>query len=236
MWPISLVLVIVAAAMPGGCQTLLGRPVSGDVVRPFAPVGRYGGHWGVDLAAPIGTPVRASAGGTVTFAGSVAGVRSVTVHHGGGLRTSYSYLSAIDVRSQQVVRSGRVLGESGLDHGRAALHWSLRSGDEYRDPLAATGCGYRPFLVRLAGALPPALAYSSARAARHSRRNIRPTSHRPPRSRRSGIPRPRSRPGDLHSRRFSMAKGGARPVPGGASASDDPARRARHRLLRGRRP
>ena len=76
------------------------------MVRPFAPQGPYAGHWGVDLQAEAGTPVVAVAAGVVTFAGPVAGRLSVTVHHGGGVRTSYSYLSAVTVAAGQAVAAG----------------------------------------------------------------------------------------------------------------------------------
>ncbi len=81
----------------------LQAPVPGSVVAPFAPAGRYEGHWGIDLAARYGSPVRASGSGVVTFAGSVAGMRSVTIDHGGGLRSSVSYLSEILVEAGTAV-------------------------------------------------------------------------------------------------------------------------------------
>jgi murein DD-endopeptidase MepM/ murein hydrolase activator NlpD len=108
-------------------------------VRPFAPKGSYGGHWGIDLEAEPGAFVRAAASGTVTFAGSVAGIRSVTVHHGGGLRTSYSYLSAV-MASRGPVDRGSVVGLTGVDHGVSALHFSLRLRDRYLDPMLVFGC------------------------------------------------------------------------------------------------
>ena len=117
----------------------LTAPVDGPVVRPFAPEGQYGGHWGIDLAVPEGTPVRSIAPGVVTFSGEVAGRPSVTVAHGGGLRSSYSYLSTRSVTVGQAVAAGTVLGTSGIDHGTPALHLSLRLGDRYLDPARACG-------------------------------------------------------------------------------------------------
>ncbi|HEX5630830.1 MAG TPA: M23 family metallopeptidase, partial [Acidimicrobiia bacterium] len=127
---------------------LLAAPVSGPVVAGFAPQGYYGGHWGVDLAVPEGSPVGAAAAGTVTFAGSVAGMLTVTVNHGGVVRTSYSYLSSVAVSAGDRVARGTVVGASGMDHDRAAVHWSLRVGDVYVDPRAA---------CRLAGDTAPAV-------------------------------------------------------------------------------
>ncbi len=91
----------------------LDRPVPGRVLAGFHMPTRYGaGHRGVDLHAPNGTLVRASAGGTVTFAGTVVGERWVTVDHG-SVRTSVGPLDRIDVRRGAWV-------------GRGAVRWVLR--------------------------------------------------------------------------------------------------------------
>ncbi|GBE24291.1 putative peptidase [bacterium BMS3Bbin02] len=134
----------------GSCGQVIPVP-GGDVARTYAPVGRYAGHWGVDLAAPIGTPVRAVLSGTVSFSGTVASVMTVTVDHGRGLRTSYSYLTSRAVRRGDVVAAGVTLGESGVDRSVAALHLSLRLGGQYRDPMRILLCGsalsVRPYLA-----------------------------------------------------------------------------------------
>ena len=62
----------------------LVAPVNGPVIAGYSPVGQYGGHWGVDYGVPTGTEVKAPASGRVTFAGSVAGMRSVTIEPGSG--------------------------------------------------------------------------------------------------------------------------------------------------------
>jgi murein DD-endopeptidase MepM/ murein hydrolase activator NlpD len=123
----------------------LSAPVIGEIVRDYAPVGRYGGHWGVDFSVAEGTDVHAAEAGTVTFAGEVAGVLSVTVDHGGGLRTSYSYLSEIDVVRGQRVTVGSVVGTSGSDHDLAAVHFSVRIGDVYQDPEDWLACFSSPY-------------------------------------------------------------------------------------------
>ena len=110
------------------------------MVAPYAPQGSYGGHWGIDLAVAIGTPVRAAASGIVTFSGEVGGRSSVTIHHGGAVRTSYSYLGGRIVEEGVLVSRGEVVGTSGLDHGTPAVHFSLRVGNLYLNPEGAT-CG-----------------------------------------------------------------------------------------------
>jgi len=135
MVPFLIALALLSPYPPGsaGCPGL-SAPVAGEIVRAFAPVGTFGGHWGVDFSVEPGTGVRAADAGRVTFAGEVAGVLSVTVHHGGGLRTSYSYLSEIDVTRGQWVATGSPIGRSGTDHDIAAVHFSVRVGDVYQDP------------------------------------------------------------------------------------------------------
>ncbi|MEX1208620.1 MAG: M23 family metallopeptidase [Acidimicrobiia bacterium] len=119
---------------------LLGLPADGPIVRGFAPEGLYGGHWGIDITVAAGTPVRAAAAGVVTFSGQVAERASVTISHGGSVRTSYSYLSRRSVAQGQQVAAGEIIGLSGVDHGLEAIHFSLRLGDRFLDPVRA-GCG-----------------------------------------------------------------------------------------------
>ena len=153
-------------------------PVAGPVVRSFAPIGRYGGHWGIDIATEQGSAVRAADGGYVTFAGSVAGMLSVTVAHGGGLRTSYSYLDEIAVVVGERVGRSAVIGKSGMDHDLEALHFSVRVGDRYQNPVRWLGCFETPHPGLSLVPVPAAQgrrAYASRRATRHPRRYVRPT-------------------------------------------------------------
>jgi len=122
----------------------LGLGTDAIVVRPFGPIGPYAGHWGVDIASAPGQPVRAIGAGTVSFAGSVAERKSVTVDHGGALRTSYSYLAAIAVTEGQTVSRGTPVGTSGIHDGADAFHVSLRVGATYVDPLSLAGCSRVP--------------------------------------------------------------------------------------------
>ena len=118
----------------------LSPPVPGEVIEPYAPVGQYEGHWGIDLAAAPGSAVDAAGAGRVTFSGVVAGNRTVTLDHGGGLRTSYSYLSESAVSEGQWIGRGDRIGLSGLAHDTEAVHWSVRLGEAYQDPAGLVGC------------------------------------------------------------------------------------------------
>ncbi len=123
-------------------------PLAGGtrVTRRFDPPPRpwLAGHRGVDLAGDVGVEVRAAGGGTVLFAGPVAGRPVVTVGHRDGLRTTYE-----PVRSRLTagvhVDAGTPVGALLAGHpgcpAPACLHWGLRRGDAYLDPLALLGLG-----------------------------------------------------------------------------------------------
>ncbi len=130
-----------SAAADSGVPSVWSRPVPGRVVHPFiAPKSRYGaGHRGVDFAAPIGTPVNAARAGVVTFAGAVAGSLHVVIDHGGGVRTSMSFLAAVGVRAGRNVSRGEIVGTTGgtgPDHEIGVLHFGVRVGEDYVDPMA----------------------------------------------------------------------------------------------------
>ncbi|SCD36911.1 Peptidase family M23 [Streptomyces sp. DfronAA-171] len=186
------------------------------------PATPYGpGHRGVDLGASEGTVVRAAAAGQVVFAGPVGGRGVVSVELPGTgsppLRTTYEPVVA-SVRKGDVVRAGQPLGVlsgAGAYHcGTPCLHWGLRRGKTYLNPLSLLppellGLGpSRLFPPR--GPLPQAPASgSSADPAAHPllptpthRRVARPASARQPVSPPPSQPpvlAPEARPHDVTS-------------------------------------
>ncbi len=88
-----------------------------------------GVHAGLDVAAPKGTPVAASADGRVALAGDLYfSGGTVLLDHGDGLFTQYLHLSRIDVKDGDVVAKGTVVGLVGAT-GRVTgphLHWAAR--------------------------------------------------------------------------------------------------------------
>jgi Peptidase family M23/Putative serine esterase (DUF676) len=116
---------------PGQPAPSYGPPVSAPIVDPFrAPAGPYAaGNRGLDYDTHPGDVVRASSDGTVVFAGPVAGALHVTLRHADGIRTSYSFLAAVEVVVGQQVRGGEPLGRTG-----ERLHFGARRGDAYFDP------------------------------------------------------------------------------------------------------
>jgi murein DD-endopeptidase MepM/ murein hydrolase activator NlpD len=80
-------------------------------------------HAGVDLAASPGTPVKATAPGTVRVAGSAAGYGTmVVVEHGHGIESRYGHLQSVSVAKGQQVERGQLLGLSGNTGRSTAPH------------------------------------------------------------------------------------------------------------------
>ena len=94
-------------------------------------------HTGIDIAAPIGTPVISVAPGEVRFAGWLRGYGQVIIiDHGGNLTTVYAHLSRMDVREGQDVSQGQVIGgvgSTGVSTG-SHLHFEVRVGGDARNP------------------------------------------------------------------------------------------------------
>lgn len=72
-------------------------------------------HVGLDIAAPVGTPVRAAADGVVSLAKAdmVLTGKTVVLEHGFGLDSVYIHLNAIKVKEGQILRQGDIIGEVG---------------------------------------------------------------------------------------------------------------------------
>jgi len=94
-------------------------------------------HYGVDYAAPAGTPVVAVASGRVTAAGWDGGFgRSVRIRHDRGLESVYSHLSRIEVvRGENVAQGERVglVGATGLATG-PHLDFRILENNKYINP------------------------------------------------------------------------------------------------------
>jgi len=127
-----------AAAVPAGTW---GWPVTGPVIRGFdPPTSPFGaGHRGIDIAVPFGTQILAPDAGTVSFAGRVGGELFVTLDHGGGLSSTYSWLSSAAVRTGDAVAREQPIGSTGTGHPGSVvphLHLGVRLDGQYMDPLA----------------------------------------------------------------------------------------------------
>ena len=112
-------------------------PVGGTVVSPYGQ--RWGRlHAGIDIAAPAGTPIVASASGQVVYAGSMSGYGLlVVILHPGGIATAYAHNSGISVSVGQPVSQGQTIAAVGCtghcfgDH----VHFEVRVGGSPVDPM-----------------------------------------------------------------------------------------------------
>ena len=113
-------------------------PVRGTLVSPYGQ--RWGRlHSGIDIAAPAGTPIAASASGQVIYAGSMSGYGLIVViQHAGGIATAYAHNSNIAVSVGQSVGQGQTIASVGCsghcfgDH----VHFEVRVGGSPVDPMA----------------------------------------------------------------------------------------------------
>lgn len=94
-------------------------------------------HAGIDIASPVGTPVRAAGAGTVVETGDFFfNGNSVYIDHGQGIVTLYCHLSRADVRPGERVAAGQRIGLSG-NTGRTSgphLHWTVLANGTAVDP------------------------------------------------------------------------------------------------------
>jgi len=124
-----------AGAAPSWQWPLAPRP---PVLHPFDPPPKpwLSGHRGVDLEFTAGTQVLSPAAGTVSFAGVVVDRPVITIDHGGGLRSSFEPVESTLAVGATVAR-GEVIGTVLPGHCPAAqcLHWGVREGEDYVNPL-----------------------------------------------------------------------------------------------------
>ncbi len=111
-------------------------------LRSFEVTSRFGNrygrqHHGIDLSAPRGTPVHASADGRVKFAGFKSGYgHMIVINHGNGIETAYAHNERNLVRIGQRVTQGEVIahvGRSGRTSGYH-LHFEYRHNGQALDP------------------------------------------------------------------------------------------------------
>jgi murein DD-endopeptidase MepM/ murein hydrolase activator NlpD len=127
-------------AQPGAFYGTFAWPLTGTVLSRFGPGASGQRNNGIDIAAARGTPIRASAGGVVAYAGDRVGQFGglVLLTHGSGWVTAYAHAGRVDVVRGQRVEKGQVIGVSG-DTGyadRPELHFEIRKDRTPVNPLA----------------------------------------------------------------------------------------------------
>ncbi len=115
-------------------------------------------HYGVDIAVGTGTPIHAPADGIVSFVNKdlVLTGGTVLIDHGHGLSSVFVHMSRIDVKAEQRIAMGQVIGAVGAT-GRATgphLHWGMNWFETRLDPQL------------IAGPMPPPGSPEVGRAAR----------------------------------------------------------------------
>ncbi|MBE3571244.1 MAG: M23 family metallopeptidase, partial [Bacillales bacterium] len=109
----------------------------GPRIHPIKKVSSF--HYGIDIPAPHGRPVKAILPGTVTSSGWMGGYgNTVILDHGDGLVSLYAHLSKISVRSGDHVAGNTEIGQigtTGLSTGNH-LHFEIRINGSYTDPVA----------------------------------------------------------------------------------------------------
>ena len=113
--------------------------VEGYVTRGSADSSDYSGpHPGLDVAVPVGTPIRAAGGGTVVEVGDDAKYgKFVRLEHRDGYETLYAHASQILVKHGDKIPSGRAIALSGNTGQSTAphLHFEVRQGGAAVDPM-----------------------------------------------------------------------------------------------------
>ncbi len=125
-------------AIPSIHPLRTGRVSSGYGVRRHPVLGGRRKHNGVDLAAPTGTPVYATADGLVSRANWFSSYgKYISIEHGGQIQTRFAHLSRIAVRNGQSVKKGDLIGFVGST-GRSTgphLHYEVRVSGRPVNPL-----------------------------------------------------------------------------------------------------
>lgn len=139
----ALAILLSAGAPLVQAQTTWQWPISNpSVIHGFAPPAKpwLPGHRGVDLQAYDSETVTSAGDGLVIFAGELAGRGVVSIVHG-HLRTTYEPVAPV-VHIGEVVSSGQIIGHiaHGMSHCSTlnhviCLHWGLRQGTTYLNPL-----------------------------------------------------------------------------------------------------
>ena len=125
------------------------RISSGFSMRVHPVFGTWKKHEGVDMAAPLGTPIKASGDGVVDFVGTQNGYGNfVVLKHWSNYSTAYGHMSrfASGLRRGQKVSQGDVIGYVGATGWATGphLHYEFRIGGHATDPMALKNLQQQP--------------------------------------------------------------------------------------------
>lgn len=127
-----------AGQMPSRMPVAARSMTSSFGLRHHPILGTLRAHSGIDLSAPMGSPVFATSDGIVNAANWNGGYGLfVALDHGRGMQTRYGHMSRLNVTSGQQVRKGDVLGfvgSTGMSTG-AHLHYEVRMNGQAVNPV-----------------------------------------------------------------------------------------------------
>ena len=132
-----------AESARGGTTSFLSPVSGGRITGQFGEARAGHQHAGVDIATPVGTPVRAPAAGTIDVAGQRQGYgNAIYINFGGGTTGRFGHLSKFNVKPGDRVEAGDIIGESGGAPGEpgsgrstgAHLHYEVRQNGRAVDP------------------------------------------------------------------------------------------------------
>ena len=127
-----------ALAPVSGNAPAFAWPVAGRVIADFGSTPTGGRNDGINIAAAEGTPFRAAASGSVTYAGGELKNYGnlVLIKHSGGFTTAYAHADRLVVSRGDFVAKGQVIGYAGQtgDVSTPQLHFEIRSGTSPVNP------------------------------------------------------------------------------------------------------
>ena len=122
-------------------QTFSGRflwPLKGRILRAFGPLPSGARNDGINIAAKMGSPIVAAAGGVVAYAGALPGFgQLVLLRHGQGWLTAYGHADTLLVTRGQAVSQGQAIARAGATGSASEpqLHFEIRNGRKPLNPL-----------------------------------------------------------------------------------------------------
>lgn len=143
-----IILCVLVCAKPTTCQAQALKAYVFPVITPEVsssygvrrhPIWRRNiHHKGVDLAVPMGTPVRSIAEGVVVFTGTFGGFgKLVTILHKNSVVSMYGHLSEIFVNTGETISAGRLIGRVGSSGASTGphLHFEVHKDNKPIDPV-----------------------------------------------------------------------------------------------------
>lgn len=110
-------------------------PTKGKIISKFGDIVDGEANDGIDIKAPLGTPVKAVSNGTVIYAGEGNGLdsgfgKAVFIDHKDGLVSSYTHLNNVSIKNGAKVKAGDVIGAVGKtgDVNEPMLHFEMTKG------------------------------------------------------------------------------------------------------------